>query len=76
LLKIEKLDLPQHIAIVAICDQSTAPGGLVRFKKMLGYLESLLRRSAEYWRAWNRALLRTSWCATRVFQVGRVGQFG
>ncbi len=44
-LEIEKLGLPQHIASLAIYDQSTAPGGLVRFKQILGHLESRLHLS-------------------------------
>ncbi|MBJ20470.1 MAG: wax ester/triacylglycerol synthase family O-acyltransferase [bacterium] len=44
-LEIEKLGLPQHIASVAIYDQSTAPGGIVRFKQILGHLESRLHLS-------------------------------
>lgn len=44
-LEIEKLGLPQHIASVAIYDQSTAPGGLVRFKQILSHLESRLHLS-------------------------------
>ncbi len=44
-LELEKLGLPQHIASVAIYDQSTAPGGIVRFKQVLGYLESRLHLS-------------------------------
>ena len=34
-LEIEKLGLPQHIASVAIYDQSSAPGGIVRFKQIM-----------------------------------------
>lgn len=44
-LEIEKLGLPQHIASLAIYDQSTAPGGIVRFKQILAHLESRLHRS-------------------------------
>ena len=44
-LEIEKLGLPQHIASVAIYDQSSAPGGSVRFKQILGHLESRLHLS-------------------------------
>ncbi|MAG33107.1 MAG: wax ester/triacylglycerol synthase family O-acyltransferase [Deltaproteobacteria bacterium] len=44
-LEIEKLGLPQHIASVAIYDQSTAPGGIVRFKQILAHLESRLHLS-------------------------------
>lgn len=44
-LEIEKIGLPQHIASVAIYDQSTAPGGIVRFKQILGHLESRLHLS-------------------------------
>ena len=44
-LEIEKLGLPQHIASVAIYDQTTAPGGVVRFKQILGHLESRLHLS-------------------------------
>ena len=32
--------LPQHIGGVSIYDQSTAPGGRVRFKQILAMLES------------------------------------
>jgi diacylglycerol O-acyltransferase len=44
-LEIEKLGLPQHIASVAIYDQNTAPGGIVRFKEILAHLESRLQLS-------------------------------
>nr|WHV03918.1 putative wax ester synthase/acyl-CoA:diacylglycerol acyltransferase [uncultured bacterium] len=44
-LEIEKIGLPQHIASVAIYDQSTAPGGIVRFKEILAHLESRLHLS-------------------------------
>ena len=44
-LEIEKMGLPQHIASVSIYDQSTAPGGLVRFKQILETLESRLHLS-------------------------------
>ena len=44
-LEIEKLGLPQHIASVAIYDQSTAQGGIVRFKEILAHLESRLHLS-------------------------------
>lgn len=44
-LAIEKNGLPQHIASVAIYDQSTAPGGKVRFKDILSNLESRLHLS-------------------------------
>ena len=44
-LELEKLGLPQHIASIAIYDQSTAPGGIVRFKQILGHLESRLHLS-------------------------------
>lgn len=42
-LEIEKLGLPQHIASVAIYDQNTPPGGVVRFKEILAHLESRLQ---------------------------------
>jgi WS/DGAT/MGAT family acyltransferase len=44
-LEIEKMGLPQHIASVSIYDQSTAPGGGVRFKQILAHLESRLHLS-------------------------------
>ena len=44
-LEIEKLALPQHITSVTIFDQSTAPGGIVRFKQILAHLESRLHLS-------------------------------
>jgi diacylglycerol O-acyltransferase len=44
-LEIERMGLPQHIASVSIYDQSTAPGGTVRFKQILGHLESRLHLS-------------------------------
>jgi len=44
-LEIEKLGLPQHIASVSIYDQSTAPGGRVRFKQILSTLENRLHLS-------------------------------
>jgi WS/DGAT/MGAT family acyltransferase len=44
-LELEKLGLPQHITSVTIFDQSTAPGGLVRFKQILAHLESRLHLS-------------------------------
>jgi len=44
-LEIERLGLPQHIASVSIYDQSTAPGGQVRFKQILAHLESRLHLS-------------------------------
>ncbi len=37
--------LPQHIGGVSIYDQSTAPGGKVRFKQILSMLESRLHES-------------------------------
>jgi WS/DGAT/MGAT family acyltransferase len=37
--------LPQHIGGVSIYDQSTAPGGMVRFKQILALLESRLHLS-------------------------------
>ena len=44
-LEIEKMGLPQHIASVSIYDQSTAPGGIVRFKQILETLERRLHLS-------------------------------
>lgn len=44
-LEMEAIGLPQHIASVAIYDQSTAPGGMVRFKDILSMLESRLHLS-------------------------------
>lgn len=44
-IELEKMGLPQHISSVAIYDQSTAPGGKVRFKKILEHLESRLHLS-------------------------------
>jgi WS/DGAT/MGAT family acyltransferase len=41
-LEIEGIGIPQHISSVAIYDQSTAPGGAVRFKEILSHLESRL----------------------------------
>lgn len=37
--------LPQHIGGVSIYDQSTAPGGLVRFKEILALIESRIHLS-------------------------------
>jgi WS/DGAT/MGAT family acyltransferase len=44
-LEIEGIGLPQHISSVAIYDQSTAPGGSVRFKDILSHLKSRLHLS-------------------------------
>lgn len=44
-LEIEKTGIPQHIASVAIYDQSTAPGGKVRFKDILAHLKSRMHLS-------------------------------
>ncbi len=44
-LEIERMGLPQHIASVAIYDQSTAPGGQVRFMQILERLKSRLHLS-------------------------------
>lgn len=44
-LEIEKTGLPQHIGSVAIYNQKTAPGGVVRFKDILAHLESRLHLS-------------------------------
>jgi hypothetical protein len=44
-LEIEGIGIPQHISSVAIYDQSTAPGGAVRFKEILSHLESRLHLS-------------------------------
>ena len=38
-LGIEKFDLPQYVARVAICNLSTAPGGLLLFKQILAHVE-------------------------------------
>lgn len=56
-LEIEKLGLPQHIASVAIYDQTTAPGGIVRFKQILGHLESRLHLSPLFRQKLHRAPL-------------------
>ena len=45
-LGIESIGLPQHISSVAIYDQSTADGKVVRFKDILGHLESRLHLSS------------------------------
>lgn len=44
-LEIERMGLPQHIGSVAIYDPSTAPGGKVRFKDILAFLQSRLHLS-------------------------------
>ncbi len=44
-LEIEGVGLPQHITSVAIYDQASAPGGIVRFKDILAHLESRLHLS-------------------------------
>lgn len=44
-LEIEDIGIPQHVASVAIYDQSTAKDGIVRFKGILDHLESRLHLS-------------------------------
>ena len=44
-LDLERMGMPQHISSVAVYDQSTAPGGVVRFKQILAHLESRLHLS-------------------------------
>ncbi len=44
-LDMESMGTPQHVASVAIYDQSTAKGGKVRFKQILAHLESRLSLS-------------------------------
>ena len=45
LIQVETADAPEHIATLTIYDQSTAPGGLVRFKDILRTFESRLLKS-------------------------------
>lgn len=56
-LELETLGLPQHFTSVTIFDQSSAPGGLVRFKQILALLESRLHLSSLFRSKLHRAPL-------------------
>ncbi len=64
-LHVELDGLPQHIGGVSIYDQSTAPGGKVRFKQILALLKSRLHLSPIF----RRKLLTVPWGLDRPYWI-------
>ena len=63
---------PMHIGSVGIYDPSTAPGGFVRFKDILGFIESRLS-GARWWAipGWHSRSLVVSSMSPRLALTGR-----